>query len=904
MADMKPEDKDSHKARNNKHRFLRYEHFHRDEIMSITAQNKQDKPVEVTDTPDFKPQGFTLRRKIITGFGGLMLLMALCITITLLELAKIEKSTASVIEQQQPNTILILSLSEELNLAISLLNEYLLTKNIEDLTNYKVAYNQLYAYLGKLEKLRKNNNTIISEKSMEKLKTNLNEISRHGSKLIFLVDNVIENYPGLKIAAEQLNPPALEFIGILNEIIDTNDIDASPENIIIAREHLYQIRYTWTQMMNSIRLYFSQTRNEFKDSSTNLINFNNYSEANLTTFKTLEAMDVDIGFDSIARLMEIRARYLVNMKKVVKTRQDGNWRADITMMRTKVKPLVIQTRSLLFELVDEQVNATKTSDNALTLSLEQIRTYTILLLAFALISGLLLSITISNSILPPIKKLMDAARQIANGDLTTQLAVKTKDEIGLLGGSFNAMIDGLRQAEEEKRQHTLNLQLLNTQLENRVISRTADLKRSETRIRTIFDHVGEGILVLNDGGMINSVNPAASRIFKWPNTELIGTHAVFLLADQSQQGLSKAFRSETELENLFKKPISNHQVETAGQRMNGSTFPMSLLVTNMQIDDEIMHVCIVKDITLHKKAELRLAEAQKDLVNAAHHSGKAEMATGVLHNIGNILNSVSISIEELSRISTNSKIKGLIKANTMLSDNLDNISEFISNDSKGRKLPDYYIKVGKLLDTEINTFIDETRSLTEKTNMMKDVIATQQAYATVSLYTEEFQIAPLLEDTLKMQEASLQKWGVNIITHIDDTPNVKASKSQLLQVITNLIKNAKESTINNDVLNKKREIIVQIKSFNETSVCVIINDNGCGISKNNLSQIFNHGFTTKENGHGFGLHTSANYMTEMRGKLNVSSEGFEKGACFTVIIPTATAINETSSKELLTAANC
>lgn len=859
--------------------------------MSITVENKQDNPVISSKTSDFKPQGFTLYRKIITGFSGLMLLMTICIVITLFKLTTVEKSAISVIEQQQPTTILILSLSENLNLAISLLNEYLISGNEQDIAKYQLIYHKLYAYLDKMKKVaEQDNNNNISSESIEKLSSLLDEIGKHGSTLILLVSSLSANYPGLKVANEELNPLALEFIGLVSEILEKNDIDASPEKTKEAREQLYIVRYTWTQMLNAFRLYFRQKTNELNLSSNDLENFNNYSELNGRTLKYLQEMNIDIGFDALDTLTEIRTRFIKIMREVVEIKRSGQWRADVILMRTKVNPLAKKMRSLLLELVDEQVKATNSSGNALTSSLQQIRTYTTLLLAFALGIGLLLSITITKSILPPIRKLMEAARHVANGDLSAKVHVTTKDEIGLLGGSFNAMVDGLREAELEKQKHTSKLETLNAKLEDRVTSRTIELERSEARIRAIFDNVGEGIIVINDKGYIDSINPTAQRIFCVDRKEVIGIHVIFLLADKVYDHLTKCVDYDDEKHGPFKTSNSKHAIELEGKRMDGSTFPMEMIVTSMALGKNKMRTCIVRDITPRKQAENRLAEAQKSIVDAAHKSGMAEMATGVLHNIGNILNSVSVSVEEVSRIARNSKVQGLIKANSMLLDNMDNIGEFLSNDSKGKKLAEYYMKIGEIINNELNYIIDESKSLSEKTTMMKEVITTQQAYATAGIFTEEFQVAPLIEDALKVQEASLQKWGVDVIKHIAKTPNVAAQRSQLLQVITNLIKNAKEATAENDNQNRHKEIVIEIDSYNEKTVFVSVYDNGCGIHENNLANIFNHGFTTKENGHGFGLHTSANSMTEMGGSLTASSDGPQLGACFTVSIPIADTI--------------
>jgi C4-dicarboxylate-specific signal transduction histidine kinase len=298
-----------------------------------------------------------------------------------------------------------------------------------------------------------------------------------------------------------------------------------------------------------------------------------------------------------------------------------------------------------------------------------------------------------------------------------------------------------------------------------------------------------------------------------------------------------------------------------------------------------MHVCIVRDITQRKETEATLAEAQATLVDGAHKSGMADMATGVLHNIGNILNSVNLAGEQINRITSGSKIKGFIKANELLEAHNENLAEFFTNDDRGKKLPAYYLKMGKVLSGEMSDIQKETQELIDKTTMMKEVISTQQAYAHTGFHTEQLEIHELMEDALKIQISSLEKWGVKLHKHYRETPACIGQKSKLLQVITNLIKNAKEAMDNNDEFNKPKELTIETGVLDDNSAYIKIADNGCGISSKQLAKIFNHGFTTKEDGHGFGLHTSANAMTEMRGSLKVDSAGVERGASFTITIP-------------------
>ena len=836
-----------------------------------------------------RPRGFTFFYKIITGFGGLILLMAFSITFTLYKLSSIEDSAISVIEYQQPNAILLLNFQQDLNLAISNLNKYLLTGDEMDIAQFQLVDHRLNGYLANLTDAAAEEGSGISKQGIDTLAVLLGKFQTESKQLLYLRDNRNINYPGIRLATETLNPPALEFLGIVNGIIDEDDFDGSREDVMLARAQMNELRFVWTRMMNSFRLYFTEV------GSNDLTNFYLYLDQSNLIINKLKKIDVSIGFDALENLETIIKSYREKLPPIIAMKNSKQWRQDVTNMRSIVQPLLKELRSNLNNLVYEQVKASSKSGMALTSNLEEIRIYTLALLLFSVMTGVLIALLIMRSMLPPIRELMTAAQSVADGDLNAEVVVKSSDEIGLLAVSFNAMVDGLRFAELQKEEYLGGLETINTELEERVAKRTEQLETSEARIRAVYDNIGEGIIVLDERGYIDSVNAAAKRIFKIDDKQIDGMHAIFLLADQKYSDLTKTSTYDDVKDGPFKTRDSKNATELEGKRMDGSTFPMELVVTNLGLANRNMRACIMRDITQRKEAEEQLESAQYEIVNAAHKSGMAEMATGVLHNIGNILNSVNVSVDEVSRIARNSKVSGLIKANSMLSSNLDNIGEFLTHDSKGKKLPEYYLKLGDVLSGEYKQILDESASLSEKATMMKEVIATQQAYATAGFYTEEFPIEPLIEDALKVQQSSLHKWGVNVIKDYSELPDVSAQKSKLLQVITNLIKNAKEATEANDALNKEKEIRIETGVYKGKSIYISVHDNGCGISQENLAEVFNHGFTTKETGHGFGLHSSANSMTEMGGSLNASSEGDNMGSCFTISIPIAATNKKVSS---------
>ncbi|VAW77361.1 hypothetical protein MNBD_GAMMA12-3635 [hydrothermal vent metagenome] len=483
--------------------------------------------------------------------------------------------------------------------------------------------------------------------------------------------------------------------------------------------------------------------------------------------------------------------------------------------------------------------------------------------------------------LRPIEKLMQGSVLIASGKLASEIEVTSKDELGLLTVSFNDMMSKLRMSNKIKDKISNELIQLNRTLEDRVRKRTEQLADSEERTRTILNTVGEGIITVNEAGLIVSANKAVESAFKSNKNEIIGAHSTKLLADKSWYQASLNQNYEDKREGPFKLNESKKLTEYEGLRANQQSFILETLVTQVTLKGESMRIVVLRDISYRKELESRLSEA-------AHKSGMADLATGVLHNIGNILNSVNVSGEEILRIIRSSKVSGLVKANALLQENIDNVAEYLGSDPKGRLLPGYYLKLGEQLQVESSAIIEETQSLSDRITMMREVIDSQQTYARAGGYTEPMDLPVLIADSVRVLQSNFEQNNVQVIKDFEQVPQCHVQKSKLSQVITNLVKNSVEAMERNDEFNRIKELKITLTRLNDDEVQLTIADNGRGISNDNLVNVFSHGFTTKKTGHGFGLHTCANSMTEMKGSIRVESEGLEQGATFVLVIPIGT----------------
>jgi PAS domain S-box-containing protein len=827
-------------------------------------------------------RNLSVRKKIGVGFGGLILLMTVSIGFTLFKLSEVADITQSVIEERQPTANLFQRLNQDLNLVTSLLNGYLLTGESELREEYGIIETDISEILAELRFQDTSLNGEIAPEQIQQADELFGKFRTYANALFGLRDNNAIN-SGMILAQDTLNGPANTFIAHVNTLLTSDDIDLDDPRMLKAYTTLQELRYVWTQMMSSLRLFI------ITQSDGLLTNFKTFSNRSDELLTELMEMDVELGFGELEEMVEMRAEYVSKLPPVLDIFASDNWRADSFLIKTELRPVLEELRAIFESIADEQLHKAKESGASLTEANEQIQFSTIIILAIALQIGVLLAIRITGDIVPPIHRLMEAAKNVAQGDLNSEVMVTSQDEIGQLGNSFNDMINDLREAALNELKYFDELNNINHELEERVQKRTEELEQNETKIRAILDNIGEGIIVLDENGTIESLNPAAEAIFDMEEDDAIGLNSALLVSNADINNASASDQYDDTINGAFKCSDSQQPIEYEGVRSDGSTFPLELVVSAMNIGDKHLRVCIMRDVTARKETEATLADAQGQLVDAAHKSGMAEMATGVLHNIGNILNSVNLAGEEIYRVAGNSKISGLLKANDMLQQHENDMGEFLSQDARGKKLPEYFIKMGKVLNTEISNIRDESKELIAKTTMMKEVISTQQAYAKSGFHSEQLNLQELVEDALKIQESSLKKWGVKLNTHFADIPICTGQKSKLLQVITNLIKNAKEAMNDNDQFNRPKELNIETGMFNDSAIYLKIQDNGCGIDKEQLAKIFNHGFTTKESGHGFGLHSSANAMTEMKGSLKVDSEGVQKGACFTVTIPTGKA---------------
>ncbi len=410
---------------------------------------------------------------------------------------------------------------------------------------------------------------------------------------------------------------------------------------------------------------------------------------------------------------------------------------------------------------------------------------------------------------------------------------------------------------------------------------TLAMRESEARFRGVVESLGEGILITDPDDKIQFLNARINELLGWSGDELLGRKASEVMMSPEHaatmrersalrfQGISERYEMALRRKDDREIWVAVHSTpfRDAGGRITGALGAFT-------------------DITEQRRAARDLAQLNEQFAKTQRQAGMAEVATSVLHNVGNVLNSVNVSVSLLRDKVSKSEIRHLVKTTNLLRARASDAAAFLTSDPQGKLLPAFLVKLGDQLAVEQLALQEELNDLTKNIEHIKEIVAMQQSYASLSGVTEALQAAELIEDALRMNDAALGRHGVTVVRAFEQVSSVAMDRHKVLQILVNLIRNAKYSM---DQSNKTdRTLTLSVLKGDHDQVRIQVRDTGMGIPRENLTRIFQHGFTTKKEGHGFGLHSGANAAKEMGGSLSVQSDGPGQGAVFTLELPAAT----------------
>ena len=412
------------------------------------------------------------------------------------------------------------------------------------------------------------------------------------------------------------------------------------------------------------------------------------------------------------------------------------------------------------------------------------------------------------------------------------------------------------------------------------------LVQNQTLLATVIAELPLALLACDINGKVTHYNRAAIELFGIPAEEARGsatrspypiTSEVFLPGGSApvpreQRPLARAMAGSevSDAEYTIVRPDRAVRTVLASARRLVGPAGQSLGA-----------VVVVQDITERRQAEQELEGVHRQLLIASRQAGMAEVATNVLHNVGNVLNSVNVSASLISERIKKSRSHGLARVAELLTEHAGDLAAFLGG-TQGRQLPVYLKELAIEVTAERDAAIAELAALRSNVEHIKEIVSVQQNYARRGGITDIVDMRTLVEDSLRMNEGAFSRHGVVLVRDFYEVPQIAVDKHKVLQILVNLIRNAKYAC--DEAVSDVKRVTVRVSAADGVMSIAVI-DTGVGIPKENLERIFNHGFTTRKDGHGFGLHSSALAAKDLGGALQAESAGAGKGATFILTLP-------------------
>jgi NO-binding membrane sensor protein with MHYT domain len=285
------------------------------------------------------------------------------------------------------------------------------------------------------------------------------------------------------------------------------------------------------------------------------------------------------------------------------------------------------------------------------------------------------------------------------------------------------------------------------------------------------------------------------------------------------------------------------------------------------------------DVSEQVRQEERRLELQLQLREVSRHAGMAEVATGVLHSVGNLLNSLGVSTTLVLSGLRDSRAGNVSRVAQLLTENGNRLGALLETDARGREIPSYLSQLGEHLATENRALYCEMQAIASHVEHIGKIVAAQQTYARRGGVTEEVDLAELVDNAIALNFAGVP--DVTVQRDYQLVPRLTLDRHKLIQILGNLLSNARHALRD---AQGKRLLTIRLLQLRQ-SLAIEVEDSGIGIEAEVLARLFAFGFTTKKDGHGFGLHASANLAKDLGGEITVHSDGPGRGARFTLRLP-------------------
>ena len=483
--------------------------------------------------------------------------------------------------------------------------------------------------------------------------------------------------------------------------------------------------------------------------------------------------------------------------------------------------------------------------------------------------------------------LAEGSRQISAGNLGYQISIRGSDELAQTAGTFNQMSLNLEQSYQQ-----LNDALAQAHETGR------ELALSEAKMRAVVDGAVDGIITIDENGIIESFNPAAETMFGYASQEAIGKNVKLLVPEPHKKRHNDYIRSY--LKTGSAKIIGIGR-EVGGERKNGELFPLELGISEINIEKKRLFTGILRDISRRKQTEeeLRqyrenleqlveertreLKDTQQKLIEQAFESGRAQLAAMMLHNIGNAMTPLTARVDALKASLPEHVVTYLEKSYAELCDHIDSLGTFIRENTRGQKVFAY---LGELIDSlkefQANLHLNVDKMQTSL-DYVGNILSLQQTYAPGEKEIRQMtDLNTLIESALQMQAGALDKRGIAIDRDLQgDLRELPIDRNRMVQVLVNLIKNAYEAIDARPETGAPGQI--HVKSYSDRGrIIVEITDSGIGIDPGRIEEILELG-KSRKGSTGLGLYYCKMFMQNNNGMLAFDSPGSGQGTTFKLV---------------------
>ena len=416
---------------------------------------------------------------------------------------------------------------------------------------------------------------------------------------------------------------------------------------------------------------------------------------------------------------------------------------------------------------------------------------------------------------------------------------------------------------------------------------SAALLQQQTLLKAVISELPLALLACDVAGNITHYNHAAVELYRIKSRHASAADPYPLEVDVFlADGLTPVPRQERPLARALRGETINHIELVVAPHDSAPPRTTSSNACRLVGPDgqTLGAVAVIQDTTERKQQDMELERVHKELMTASRQAGMAEVATNVLHNVGNILNSVNISASLVAERLRQSKAAGVSRLAALLLEQGQQVGQFMTSDDRGKRIPEYLAALGEQLLADQRMALGELAALRDHLEHIKDTVAMQQSYAKLCGVTEVVEVIDLVEDSLRLNAGAFARHGVTLRREFGAVAPITVDKHKVLQILVNLIRNAKYACDESGRADKL--ITLRIESVAH-GVRISVIDNGIGIPAENMGRLFSHGFTTRLSGHGFGLHSGALAAQDLGGALRAESGGPGLGAAFILDLPLA-----------------